>query len=161
MSYVLCKRRRQTVIRLIHSLESDTLSILITSQSKPLLTVIRWDNSLRLSMIYRRTRRKPVLHAENEFELLKTLYISIEMTFHHEWYCVQLGKMMQLIKSQITDLMLYWQFIIDTLRSLCCQTLIIKSSSECWLRLSFLTWKTISERKMHECFINIMLTADS
>jgi len=45
---------------------------------------------------YGTCKKKPVLHAEDEFELLKTLYTSTEMTFRHERYRVQLGGMMQL-----------------------------------------------------------------
>ncbi|KAL8626100.1 hypothetical protein Q9189_008220 [Teloschistes chrysophthalmus] len=41
-------------------------------------------------------KKKPVLHAEDEFELLKTLYTSTEMTFPHERYRVQLALVMQL-----------------------------------------------------------------
>ena len=41
-------------------------------------------------------KKKPVLHAEDEFELLKTLYISTETTFPHERYRVQLALIMQL-----------------------------------------------------------------
>ncbi|KAL9580150.1 MAG: hypothetical protein Q9212_004664 [Teloschistes hypoglaucus] len=41
-------------------------------------------------------KKKPVLHAEDEFELLKTLYISTETTFPHERYRVQLALVMQL-----------------------------------------------------------------
>ncbi|KAL9098146.1 MAG: hypothetical protein Q9163_006135, partial [Psora crenata] len=41
-------------------------------------------------------KKKPVLHAEDEFELLKTLYISIETTFPQERYRVQLGGICQL-----------------------------------------------------------------
>ncbi len=41
-------------------------------------------------------KKKPVLHAEDEFELLKTLYTSVETTFPHERYRVQLALIMQL-----------------------------------------------------------------
>jgi len=41
-------------------------------------------------------KKKPVLHAEDEFELLRTLYTSTETTFHHERYRVQLALIMQL-----------------------------------------------------------------
>ncbi|KAL9580263.1 MAG: hypothetical protein Q9203_006370, partial [Teloschistes exilis] len=41
-------------------------------------------------------KKQPVLHAEDEFELLKTLYTSTEMTFPHERYRVQLALVMQL-----------------------------------------------------------------
>lgn len=41
-------------------------------------------------------KKKPVLHAEDEFELLKTLYISTETTFPHKRYRVQLALIMQL-----------------------------------------------------------------
>ncbi|KAL9582090.1 MAG: hypothetical protein Q9212_003502 [Teloschistes hypoglaucus] len=41
-------------------------------------------------------KKKPVSHAEDEFELLKTLYTSTEMTFPHERYRVQLALVMQL-----------------------------------------------------------------
>ena len=41
-------------------------------------------------------KKKPVLHVENEFELLKTLYIFIETIFPHERYRVQLALIMQL-----------------------------------------------------------------
>jgi len=41
-------------------------------------------------------KKKPVLHAEDEFELLKTLYISTETNFPHERYRVQLALIMQL-----------------------------------------------------------------
>ncbi|KAI4213155.1 MAG: hypothetical protein L6R36_009463 [Xanthoria steineri] len=41
-------------------------------------------------------KKKPVLHAEDEFELLKTLYTSAETTFPHERYRVQLALIMQL-----------------------------------------------------------------
>jgi len=39
-------------------------------------------------------KKKAVLHAEDEFELLKTLYTSTEAIFSHERYRVQLGGMM-------------------------------------------------------------------
>ena len=41
-------------------------------------------------------KKKPVLHAEDEFELLKTLYTSTETTFPHERYRVQLALITQL-----------------------------------------------------------------
>ena len=41
-------------------------------------------------------KKKPVLHAEDEFELLKTLYTSTESIFPHERYRVQLALIMQL-----------------------------------------------------------------
>jgi len=41
-------------------------------------------------------KKKPVLHGEDEFELLKTLYTSTETTFPHERYRVQLALVMQL-----------------------------------------------------------------
>jgi len=41
-------------------------------------------------------KKKPVLHAEDEFELLRTLYTSTETTFPHERYRVQLALIMQL-----------------------------------------------------------------
>lgn len=41
-------------------------------------------------------KKKPVLHAEDEFELLKTLYTSTETIFPHERYRVQLALIMQL-----------------------------------------------------------------
>ena len=41
-------------------------------------------------------KKKPVLHAEDEFELLKTLYTSTETTFPHERYRIQLALIMQL-----------------------------------------------------------------
>lgn len=37
-----------------------------------------------------------MLHAEDEFELLKTLYTSTETTYPHERYRVQLALIMQL-----------------------------------------------------------------
>ena len=37
-----------------------------------------------------------MLYAEDEFELLKTLYTSIETTFPHERYRIQLALIMQL-----------------------------------------------------------------
>ena len=36
-------------------------------------------------------KKKPILHAEDEFELLKTLYNSTETIFPHELYRVQLA----------------------------------------------------------------------
>ena len=41
-------------------------------------------------------KKKPVLHAEDEFELLKTLYTFTETTFPHERYRVQLALVTQL-----------------------------------------------------------------
>jgi len=41
-------------------------------------------------------KKKPVLHAEDEFELLKTLYTSTETAFPHERYRIQLALIMQL-----------------------------------------------------------------
>lgn len=42
-----------------------------------------------------------MLHAEDKFELLKTLYTSVETIFPHERYRVQLALIMQL--ARITD----------------------------------------------------------
>jgi len=41
-------------------------------------------------------KKKPIMRAEDEFELLKTLYLSFEMTFNHERHRVQLTLIMQL-----------------------------------------------------------------
>lgn len=41
-------------------------------------------------------KKKPIMRAEDEFELLKTLYLSSEMTFNHERHRVQLALIMQL-----------------------------------------------------------------
>ncbi|KAL8671525.1 MAG: hypothetical protein Q9168_003970 [Polycauliona sp. 1 TL-2023] len=41
-------------------------------------------------------KQKPVLYAEDEFELLKTLYMSPESTFENERYRIQLALIMQL-----------------------------------------------------------------
>lgn len=46
-------------------------------------------------------KKKAVLHAEDEFELLKTLWTSTEAIFLHEQYRVQLALIMQL--AGITD----------------------------------------------------------
>ena len=40
-------------------------------------------------------KKKPILYAEDEFELLKTLYTSTETTYPHERYRVQLALVMQ------------------------------------------------------------------
>ena len=42
------------------------------------------------------TKKKPIMRAEDEFELLKTLYLSTEMNFNHERHRVQLALIMQL-----------------------------------------------------------------
>lgn len=41
-------------------------------------------------------KKKSIMRAEDEFELLKTLYLSSEVTFNHEWHRVQLALIMQL-----------------------------------------------------------------
>ena len=41
-------------------------------------------------------KKKPIMRTEDEFELLKTLYLSSEITFNHERYRVQLALIMQL-----------------------------------------------------------------
>lgn len=41
-------------------------------------------------------KKKPIMRAEDEFELLKTLHLSVEMIFDHERHCVQLALLMQL-----------------------------------------------------------------
>ena len=46
-------------------------------------------------------KKKSVLHTEDEFKLLKTLYISTKTTFSHEQYRVQLTLIMQL--TEITS----------------------------------------------------------
>lgn len=43
-------------------------------------------------------KKKLVLHAKDEFELLKTLYIFTKTTFSHERYRVQLVLIMQLVE---------------------------------------------------------------
>lgn len=42
-------------------------------------------------------KKKSILYVEDEFELLKTLYITIETIFSHKRYDVQLILIMQLI----------------------------------------------------------------
>lgn len=45
-------------------------------------------------------KKKPIIRAEDEFELLKTLHLSVEIIFdherHHEWHRVQLALLIQL-----------------------------------------------------------------
>lgn len=41
-------------------------------------------------------KKKSIMRVENEFELLKTLYLSIEINFNHERHRVQLALIMQL-----------------------------------------------------------------
>ena len=41
-------------------------------------------------------KKKPIMRAEDEFELLKTLYVSSEVVFKHERHRVQLALIMQL-----------------------------------------------------------------
>lgn len=41
-------------------------------------------------------KKKPIMRAEDEFELLKTLHLSVEMIFDHERHRVQLALLMQL-----------------------------------------------------------------
>ena len=41
-------------------------------------------------------KKKPIIRTEDEFELLKTLYLSSEMTFNHERHRVQLALIIQL-----------------------------------------------------------------
>lgn len=64
-------------------------------------------------------KKKLILYTENEFKLLKTLYISIETIFSHKCYRVQLALIMQFAK--ITNnrpgalLAVYYQHIKVTL----------------------------------------------
>ena len=41
-------------------------------------------------------KKKPIMRAGDEFELLKTLYLSSEVTLNHERHRVQLALIMQL-----------------------------------------------------------------
>ena len=45
----------------------------------------------------RKNKKKSILHAKNEFEFLKTLYIFIETIYFHERYRVQLTLIMQFV----------------------------------------------------------------
>lgn len=72
--------------------------MLIVSRNKSSLIIFKWDNDLRSHIIYEKIKRKSVLHAENEFELLKTLYIFTKTTFFHERYRVQLILIMQFVE---------------------------------------------------------------
>lgn len=46
-------------------------------------------------------KKKPIIRAKDEFELLKTLHFLVEMIFDYKRYCVQLALLMQL--AGITD----------------------------------------------------------
>lgn len=42
-------------------------------------------------------KKKPIVQAKDEFELLKILHLPVKMIFDHEQYCVQLALLMQLV----------------------------------------------------------------
>ena len=77
--------------------KSDAWSIPAASKTKPSTDYYQVRQRLAIEHNLRKEKKKkPVLHAEDEFELLKTLYISTETTFPHERYRVQLALIMQL-----------------------------------------------------------------
>ncbi|KAL8634658.1 MAG: hypothetical protein Q9228_007755, partial [Teloschistes exilis] len=77
--------------------EPNARGIPVASQDKPSLTMIQVRQQLAIAHNLREEKKKkPVLHAEDEFELLKTLYTSTEMTSPHERYRAQLALIMQL-----------------------------------------------------------------
>ena len=68
-----------------------------TSRTKTWLTYLQVRQRLADAHNLRKDKKKkPVLHAEDEFELLKTLYTSTETIYPHERYRVQLALIMQL-----------------------------------------------------------------
>lgn len=58
------------------------------SQVRPRLAI---KNGLRIEK-----KKKPIMRAEDEFELLKTLFLSDEIIFDHERHRIQLALIMQL-----------------------------------------------------------------
>ncbi|KAL8799612.1 MAG: hypothetical protein Q9182_005763, partial [Xanthomendoza sp. 2 TL-2023] len=77
--------------------EPNARGIPVALQDKPSLTMIQVRQRLAIAHNLRKEKnKKPVLYAEDEFELLKTLYTSTETTFPHERYRVQLALIMQL-----------------------------------------------------------------
>ncbi len=98
-SYALCERKRQIVIKSIRSLRAKCTRYINRFLEQAFANSYQVRQRLEITHGLRKDKKKkPVLHAKDEFELLKTLYTSIEMTFRHERYRVQLGGMMQLAR---------------------------------------------------------------
>ncbi|MCJ1343078.1 hypothetical protein MMC31_001269 [Peltigera leucophlebia] len=97
MSFARCERRRPAVYRSIHSSRARcTEYVAAHSPSKISANEIQVRQLAIKYGLNMEKKKKPIMRVEDEFELLKTLHLSVEMIFDHERHRVQLALLMQL-----------------------------------------------------------------
>lgn len=97
MSSARCERRRPAVYRLIHSSRARCTEYMAHSPFKNSANEIQVRQQLAIKYgLNIEKKKKPIMRAEDEFELLKTLHLLVEMIFDHERHRVQLALLMQL-----------------------------------------------------------------
>ena len=102
ISYVLCESKKRTVIKSTRLSRIKCMKYVNYFENQVLTDYHQMKQRLAIAHnLRKKKKKKSVLHVENEFELLKTLYISTKTTFSHERYRVQLTLIMQL--AEITD----------------------------------------------------------
>lgn len=98
MSFARCKRRRPAVGRLIHSSRDRCTEYVVAHSSAKIAPdeiQVRRQFAIKHGLNMEK-KTKPIMWAEDEFKLLKTLHLSIEMVFDHERHHVQMALLIQL-----------------------------------------------------------------
>ena len=92
-----CERRRPAVYKLIHSSRARCTEYMAHSPFKDLANEIQVQQQLAIKYgLNIEKKKKPIMRAEDEFELLKILHLSVKMIFAYERHRRQLALIMQL-----------------------------------------------------------------
>jgi len=91
LSFASYERRRLAVWRSIHSSKFRCIEY-AAARSSSVISVHEFQLQQQLAINHgrktKRKRKKPVTRAEDEFEPLRTMYLSVEMTFDRERHLV-------------------------------------------------------------------------
>lgn len=96
---VLCENKKRIVIKSIRLSKIKCMKYVNRFENQFLINYHQMKQQFAIAHNLRKNKKKKsVLHAKNEFEFLKTLYIFTKTTFFHERYRVQLILIMQFVE---------------------------------------------------------------
>ena len=102
MSFARCERRRPAVGRSIHSSRDRCREYVVAHFCSEIAAdeiQVRQQLAIKHGSNMEK-KTKPIMWAEDEFKLLKTLHLSVEMIFDHERHRVQMALLMQLANNR-------------------------------------------------------------
>lgn len=107
MSFARCERRRPAVGRSIHSSRDRCREYVIVHFCSEIATdeiQVRQQLAIKQGLNMEK-KTKPIMWTEDEFKLLKTLHLSVEMIFDYERHRVQMALLMQLATNRPAPLL--------------------------------------------------------